>query len=68
MVKAATWVVAAMERIRNALKESMSVSHDRLVSQLTSTATELRKKALSVAFNKSWVRLAQTSEPLVWLS
>ncbi len=55
-----------MERVRYALNENMSVSQDKFSSQLTSTAIELGKKALSVAFKMSRVRLAHIEEPFVF--
>ena len=67
LVKAAICVVAARDRARYALNESISTSQDMFASQLSSTATPSWKKAFRVAFSKSCVRLVHTSEPFVCL-
>lgn len=67
-VKGAICVVAAIQRVRYALNENMSVSQEvKFFSQLTSTAIPCGKKALSVALRRSSVRFAQIDDPFVFI-
>jgi hypothetical protein len=67
LVKGAICVVPANQRTMKALKENMSGLQDvRLYSQKGSMAIPWGKKAFRVALRRSWVRLAQMSEPLVY--
>lgn len=64
-VYGAIFVVAAIQRVRNALKENMSVVHLSVASQATSYAIPPGKKVLSVVLRSPSTLPFQISLPLV---